>query len=69
MMDIFKRKAKDVEGQRGGEYDAVEDTGLISENASAERRQKLILYGGVAVVAFWRCTIFWAGAARSRPRM
>ncbi|WP_103727280.1 TrbI/VirB10 family protein [Novosphingobium sp. HII-3] len=55
-MDIFKRKPKNVDEQPGEAYDELDDTGMIAENASTEKRQKLMLYGGgglIGLAAMW----------------
>jgi len=49
-MDFLKRKPKNVDGQGSDEHDLVDEIGMIGENASAQRRQKLALLAGVTVV-------------------
>lgn len=50
-MDIFKRKAKNVETETAEAHDQLDDGLNIAENAAAARKQKLWLYGGGAVIA------------------
>ncbi len=55
-MDIFTRKPKNVDAQPGEAHDELDDTGMIAENSSTEKRQKLILYGGgglIGLAAMW----------------
>jgi conjugal transfer pilus assembly protein TraB len=55
-MDIFQRKPKNVDEQAGEALDELDDGGMIAENSSTEKRQKLMLYGGgglIGLAAMW----------------
>ena len=55
-MDIFTRKPKNVDEQQGEALDELDDGGMIAENSSTEKRQKLYLYGGggiIGLAAMW----------------
>ncbi|AXB80454.1 TraB/VirB10 family protein [Novosphingobium sp. P6W] len=49
-MDFLKRTPKNLDSQGSSEHEIVDQNGMIGENASAQRRQKLALFGGVAII-------------------
>lgn len=55
-MEFLRREPKNVDAQNTDQHDLVDEMGMIAENTLVQRRQKLALYGMVAMLgvgAMW----------------
>ena len=50
-MDFLKRKPKDLDAAEQDEHDELDESGLIAENDQTQKRQKMLMYGLVGVIA------------------
>ena len=60
-MDFLKRKPKDLDAAEQDEHDELDESGLIAENDQTQKRQKMLMYGLVGVIAI-------AGRWTTEPR-
>lgn len=50
-MDLLKRKPKDLDAAGYDEHDELDERGSIAENDQTQKRQKMLMYGLVGVIA------------------